>query len=145
MKTMKKIWKVRKDREGVSPVIATILMVAITVVLAAVLYVMVFQIDPDVEFDKGGTIEDIKIRDNQTVEIEFGTFSGLEATTISLMLEDMNGDKIPGGEVTGKVIARREWMSFLSGVTLYFAGVVVDPALPARVRTVTNTVALTLF
>jgi flagellin-like protein len=37
---MKKIW--RKD--GVSPVIATILMVAITVVLAAVLYVMVIQL-----------------------------------------------------------------------------------------------------
>ena len=38
---MKKIWKTRRDREAVSPVIATILMVAITVVLAAVLYVMV--------------------------------------------------------------------------------------------------------
>ena len=38
---MKKIWAVRKDTEAVSPVIATILMVAITVVLAAVLYVMV--------------------------------------------------------------------------------------------------------
>jgi flagellin-like protein len=38
---MKKIWAVRKDSEAVSPVIATILMVAITVVLAAVLYVMV--------------------------------------------------------------------------------------------------------
>jgi flagellin-like protein len=36
---MKKMWKNRKD--AVSPVIATILMVAITVVLAAVLYVMV--------------------------------------------------------------------------------------------------------
>jgi flagellin-like protein len=36
---MKKLWKMRKD--AVSPVIATILMVAITVVLAAVLYVMV--------------------------------------------------------------------------------------------------------
>ncbi len=35
---MKKNWK---NRSGVSPVIATILMVAITVVLAAVLYVMV--------------------------------------------------------------------------------------------------------
>jgi len=32
---------IRKDEKGVSPVIATILMVAITVVLAAVLYVMV--------------------------------------------------------------------------------------------------------
>ncbi len=34
---MKKIWKLRKNAEAVSPVIATILMVAITVVLAAVL------------------------------------------------------------------------------------------------------------
>ena len=41
---MKKIWKTRKGREGVSPVIATILMVAITVVLAAVLYIMVINI-----------------------------------------------------------------------------------------------------
>src|SRR5881409_2007586 len=32
---------IRKDEQAVSPVIATILMVAITVVLAAVLYVMV--------------------------------------------------------------------------------------------------------
>src|SRR6059036_4285958 len=38
-KTMKTI--IRKDEQAVSPVIATILMVAITVVLAAVLYVMV--------------------------------------------------------------------------------------------------------
>ncbi len=38
---MKKMWKIRKDKSAVSPVIATILMVAITVVLAAVLYVMV--------------------------------------------------------------------------------------------------------
>jgi len=34
-------WIIRKDEKAVSPVIATILMVAITVVLAAVLYVMV--------------------------------------------------------------------------------------------------------
>jgi flagellin-like protein len=38
---MKKMWKFRKDLKAVSPVIATILMVAITVVLAAVLYVLV--------------------------------------------------------------------------------------------------------
>jgi flagellin-like protein len=38
---MNKNWAIRKDAEAVSPVIATILMVAITVVLAAVLYVMV--------------------------------------------------------------------------------------------------------
>jgi len=38
---MSKSWMIRKDLEGVSPVIGTILMVAITVVLAAVLYAMV--------------------------------------------------------------------------------------------------------
>ncbi len=38
---MKSVWLVRRDERAVSPVIATILMVAITVVLAAVLYVMV--------------------------------------------------------------------------------------------------------
>lgn len=38
---MKRSRIIRKDEKGVSPVIATILMVAITVVLAAVLYVMV--------------------------------------------------------------------------------------------------------
>jgi flagellin-like protein len=42
---MKRIWTIRKDEEAVSPVIATILMVAITVVLAAVLYVMVLGIN----------------------------------------------------------------------------------------------------
>src|SRR3970040_843400 len=38
---MKNVRLIRKDESAVSPVIATILMVAITVVLAAVLYVMV--------------------------------------------------------------------------------------------------------
>jgi flagellin-like protein len=49
---MKKSWKIRKDLEGVSPVIATILMVAITVVLAAVLYVMVSMIITQPNQDK---------------------------------------------------------------------------------------------
>ena len=54
---MRKCLVIRKDERGVSPVIATILMVAITVVLAAVLYVMVTgllgggtQVNPAVTF-----------------------------------------------------------------------------------------------
>jgi flagellin-like protein len=39
---MKRVWR-KDNKEGVSPVIATILMVAITVVLAAVLYAMVMK------------------------------------------------------------------------------------------------------
>lgn len=43
---MKRRAFIRQDEEGVSPVIATILMVAITVVLAAVLYIMVIGLAP---------------------------------------------------------------------------------------------------
>lgn len=45
---MRKKWAKRRSEEAVSPVIATILMVAITVVLAAVLYVMVLQFQFDI-------------------------------------------------------------------------------------------------
>lgn len=53
---MKKTWAIRKDAKAVSPVIATILMVAITVVLAAVLYVMVLGFNTT-----GGTAKGIQI------------------------------------------------------------------------------------
>jgi flagellin-like protein len=43
---MKRCKFIRKDEDAVSPVIATILMVAITVVLAAVLYIMVIGLTP---------------------------------------------------------------------------------------------------
>jgi len=65
---MKKMWKMRKDKSAVSPVIATILMVAITVVLAAVLYVMVMGFGgqtastaPAVTLQKNGNILTIAI------------------------------------------------------------------------------------
>lgn len=70
MKMMRKNWK---DRKGVSPVIATILMVAITVVLAAVLYVMVMGFGgeggqaPAVTLTKG-TNSNIIININPTTE-----------------------------------------------------------------------------
>jgi flagellin-like protein len=58
---MRKLRTIRRDGRGVSPVIATILMVAITVVLAAVLYMMVaIMIPPErpsgiqVTFSPGG-------------------------------------------------------------------------------------------
>ena len=58
---MKKIWTVRKDTEAVSPVIATILMVAITVVLAAVLYVMVLGFGTDTSSTPSTTMSDTTI------------------------------------------------------------------------------------
>jgi flagellin-like protein len=41
---MKKCWAIRRDVEAVSPVIGTILMVSVTVVLVAILFVMVIDI-----------------------------------------------------------------------------------------------------
>jgi flagellin-like protein len=60
---MKKTWTIRKDAKAVSPVIATILMVAITVVLAAVLYVMVLG------FNTGGGVA-------KGVQIQRAPYSG---------------------------------------------------------------------
>jgi archaeal type IV pilus assembly protein PilA len=65
---MKKIWNMRKDGKAVSPVIATILMVAITVVLAAVLYVMVMG------FGGGGT------QSTPTATMTYQKTGGIDAT-----------------------------------------------------------------
>jgi len=90
---MKKAWK--KD-EGVSPVIATILMVAITVVLAAVLYVMVVGlVDTDDNKPIAGAITSADMKANSTVEIVFGAFSGgIKPTSLTLMLENAAGERI---------------------------------------------------
>ncbi len=70
---MRKIWKQRNE-EGVSPVIATILMVAITVVLAAVLYVMVIGlVDNDGRRTPAGALA-VDVRDASEVLITFGLF-----------------------------------------------------------------------
>jgi flagellin-like protein len=72
---MKKIWKIRKNREAVSPVIATILMVAITVVLAAVLYVMVMGFGTSgSQTPTGAFTSATKLTDN-TYKIMFGVVS----------------------------------------------------------------------
>ena len=64
---------------------------------------------------------------------------------LPMVFEEFRGDTGPDGEVTGKLIARKEWKDLLKGLTVFVAGVVIDPAVPSRIRTVTNTVGLTLF
>ena len=72
---MKKTWKIRKDSEAVSPVIATILMVAITVVLAAVLYVMVMGFGgPSSQTPTGAFTSATKVSPTQE-KIMFGVIS----------------------------------------------------------------------
>jgi flagellin-like protein len=77
---MKKNWAIRKDAEAVSPVIATILMVAITVVLAAVLYVMVLG------FGGGGT-------QTPTMQVtKSSTSTGLRFTVAGITKDTQWGD-----------------------------------------------------
>ncbi|MEM4276206.1 MAG: archaellin/type IV pilin N-terminal domain-containing protein [Thermoplasmata archaeon] len=84
---MKKIWAIRKDSEAVSPVIATILMVAITVVLAAVLYVMVLGFGgtsstPSIQKLRGSTVTNgYKIElTNPTSEVKWDDVSSIQLT-----------------------------------------------------------------
>jgi flagellin-like protein len=93
----------RKSEEAVTPVIATILMVAITVVLAAVLYAMIgifFDLDVDIKHviatvdstDKNWTIQVIEVQggplvtsDIQVLVMEADLDIGLQSTLLSEM------------------------------------------------------------
>jgi flagellin-like protein len=68
-------------QRGVSPVIATILMVAITVVLAAVLYVMVIGLGGSggTEITPGGSWTAMDPQNNNTVKLIFGSFTSTVA------------------------------------------------------------------
>jgi len=84
---MKKIWTVRKDNEAVSPVIATILMVAITVVLAAVLYVMVLGFGTDTSSTPSTTLSDTTITSG--VKLTFGAVNeDIAWEDISFLISD---------------------------------------------------------
>jgi archaeal type IV pilus assembly protein PilA len=97
---MKKMWK--KNNKAVSPVIATILMVAITVVLAAVLYVMVMGFGgsgtpqaPAVTLTKstvGGSLSIVISIDRQVPLGQIGiSVGGTKATLVSGASTTVNG------------------------------------------------------
>ena len=72
---MKRIWKTRRDEEAVSPVIATILMVAITVVLAAVLYVMVIGFGGGTASTPAGAWNSVAPQSQTEGKFVFGAFT----------------------------------------------------------------------
>lgn len=117
---MKKSWIIRKDEKAVSPVIATILMVAITVVLAAVLYVMVTGLltggtaRPTVSMTAetpGSTFYTVDVADSQPTETLASFKAALfvnntEVDRISPLANDNTGilrfsDRDGGGRLTG--------------------------------------------
>ena len=72
---MKNTWNIRKKDDAVSPVIATILMVAITVVLAAVLYVMVMGFGSGSDSTPAGNWTSVEATNQTAGTITFGKFS----------------------------------------------------------------------
>ena len=105
---MKRIWK-KNAKEAVSPVIATILMVAITVVLAAVLYVMVsgYFIDPNTPLAGSFTQDGNSIpgKGNATLRLAISTPSNPKTANIVTKLFDANNDEVAGVSLTWKHIA----------------------------------------
>jgi flagellin-like protein len=91
---MRKVYK-KRDEDAVSPVIATILMVAITVVLAAVLYVMVIGMGGGTsKTAPAGSITFTQIS-GTAQKITFGTFSPVPSPTeLKIILTPTTGNPI---------------------------------------------------
>jgi len=91
--------RIRNENEGVSPVIATILMVAITVVLAAVLYVMVIGlVDGPPSTPPVCAWSSVGAESSSEAVLEFGTLS-YEVKPIEIkLIVKANGTEI--GEIT---------------------------------------------
>ena len=103
---MKMSWTLRSDYGGVSPVIATILLVGVTVVLAATLYIMAFgfgtgttDAPPVADFTKSSVENGLKFtftpfsRDTVWSDVSFVLTVGDESVSfVNVTTEDMMSD-----------------------------------------------------
>jgi len=90
-----------KNRSAVSPVIATILMVAITVVLAAVLYVMVMGFGGGTPQAPAATMTNDSANDRVIVNINPATsFSNMKFSYDGTVLSVANGASITGANTS---------------------------------------------
>lgn len=85
------MYRKKWNDKGVSPVIATILMVAITVVLAAVLYVMVIGFQGSGTQTPSGTITKTEIQNTRTQKIYLGAFNPDTLWTDLKIITSVNG------------------------------------------------------
>jgi len=113
---MKKIWTVRKDTEAVSPVIATILMVAITVVLAAVLYVMVLGFGTDTSSTPSTTLSQSQITNG--IKLTFGAVNAdISWGDLSFLLDD--GTNVDGAtNLTAAVLTGSLGVTWYAGAQI---------------------------
>jgi len=126
---MKKNWAFRKDAEAVSPVIATILMVAITVVLAAVLYVMVLGFGGNTDVTPAVSITKTAI----TAGYQFAPTNPTETAAwgdVTIVLEAVGYTPISWGNVTTALLTSATgapivWHYGTPGATHVLSGVTI--------------------
>ncbi|MFO8109788.1 MAG: type IV pilin N-terminal domain-containing protein [Thermoplasmata archaeon] len=106
-----------EDKQAVSPVIATILMVAITVVLAATLYMMI-------DTDTGGdtpvagslTVQDRDTaNDNLTLELAMSTPSSVPTDDIDVTVFNADGEEVFDGSPGTSYAADGAWWQYRPG------------------------------
>ncbi|MDH7508720.1 MAG: type IV pilin N-terminal domain-containing protein [Methanomassiliicoccales archaeon] len=118
---MKKIWKIRRDSEAVSPVIATILMVAITVVLASVLYVMVMGFGGPTTQTPTGSFSSVE-KVSTTEKVRFGVITPETTwTEIKIVVENVTAGQsdtwtfpTSGTSLTPPASQNIDWISGIS-------------------------------
>ncbi|MFQ5552152.1 MAG: archaellin/type IV pilin N-terminal domain-containing protein [Thermoplasmata archaeon] len=121
---MRTIGAIRRDRKAVSPVIATILMVAITVVLAAVLYVMV----SGLVSGPGSTPNAIGVSVGQSSNglnwvLTFADVpAGMANSTVSLSISDASGAVLFAATALDALGGATETYSPITGGTALAAG-----------------------
>lgn len=109
---MSKSWQMRRNGEGVSPVIGTILMVAITVVLAAVLYTMVSGWDYQKKWTDPIVLSVKKTGDNWSMQVTT-TPSGLALNQVTLTIQDANGATMyPMSSVPLSELTKDNWDTY---------------------------------
>ena len=92
-----KAWKLRKNEEAVSPVIAVILMVAITVVLAAVLYTWALSfIRSDKQTPTVGAIYQPYGQGDFAIHIEKVDPDAVSVISVNYILLDASSSAVPG-------------------------------------------------
>ena len=124
----KQFAKRRKD-SAVSPVIATILMVAITVVLAAVLYVMVggFTHNPGTA-QSAGLTEQQNTNNNWTITISSISASNIQITSLKLVINGTSASITVAPAVGASTAnlgtaATSIWFNVLSGNSVTYVNV----------------------
>ena len=122
--------KMYRKEEGVSPVIATILMVAITVVLAATVYIMVAGLGGGGTSPVSGSLTYLpqystvtgSTSDNATFQISLSNPSNPKFTDLSVKVLDATG-KVVSGATWGVIHINSDQDHVKSGDHIYVTGV----------------------